>query len=139
MCGIHRYAEVALRRGITEPDDFIESQCNSELEAAVAGEYRDAAAAAGRPFVPVYLRLSRKENARRLVSSSRIESGAGKLVDASAVLSIRDNCDLFEFSDVEGLSLDVLMSMLRRVRGGYISISASTRSVNKARMSYIDA
>jgi len=94
-------------REMSEFDHSIDSQCNNELDAAVAAEYRDAAAAAGRPFVPVYLRLSRKENARRLVSSSRIESGAGKLVDASAVLSIRDNCDLFEFSDVEGLSLDV--------------------------------
>jgi hypothetical protein len=107
MCGIHRYAEVALRRGITEPDDFIESQCNSELEAAVAGEYRDAAAAAGRPFVPVYLRLSREENARRIASRSRVTSGTGKLVDPGVLLAIRDSCDLFEFSDVEGLHLDV--------------------------------
>jgi hypothetical protein len=107
MCGIHRYAEVALRRGITEPDDFIESQCNIELEAAVAGEYRDAAAAAGRPFVPVYLRLSREENARRIASRSRVTSGTGKLVDPGVLLAIRDSCDLFEFSDVEGLHLDV--------------------------------
>ena len=88
-------------------DHSIDSQCNNELDAAVAAEYRDAAAAAGRPFVPVSLRLSREENARRTVSSSRVESGTGKLVDASALLSIRDNCDLFDFSDVEGLSLDV--------------------------------
>jgi hypothetical protein len=107
MCGLYRYAEVALRRGITEPDDFIESQCNSELEAAVAGEYRDAAAAAGRPFVPVYLRLSREENARKIASRSRVTSGTGKLVDPGVLLAIRDSCDLFEFSDVEGLHLDV--------------------------------
>ena len=92
---------------MSEPNGFIDSQCTSELDAAVAAEYRDAAAAAGRPFVPVYLRLSREENIRRIASSSRTESGTGKLVDAEVLLLIRDSCDLFEFSDVEALRLDV--------------------------------
>jgi hypothetical protein len=106
MCGFHRYAEVSPREEMSESNRFIDSQCNSELDAAVAVEYRDAAAAAGRPFVPVYLRLSREENARRIASSSRVASGTGKLVDADLLLSIRDSCDLFEFGDVEGLHLD---------------------------------
>lgn len=94
-------------REMSGSNRFIDSQCNNELDAAVAAEYRDAAAAVGRPFVPVYLRLSREENVRRIASSSRVASGTGKLVDASVLLSIRDNCDLFEFSGVEGLHLDV--------------------------------
>jgi len=92
---------------MSESNRFIDSQCNSELDAAVPAEYRDAAATAGRPFIPVYLRLSREENARRIASSSRSMSGTGKLVDASVLLSIRDSCDLFKFGDVEGLHLDV--------------------------------
>jgi hypothetical protein len=92
---------------MSESDCFIDSQCDSELDAAVAAEYRDAAAAAGRTFVPVYLQLSREENVRRIASSSRTASGTGKLVDANVLSSIRDSCDLFEFSDVEGLHLDV--------------------------------
>ena len=84
-----------------------DSQCANERDASVAEEYRDAAAAAGRPFVPVYLRLSRGENVRRIASTSRVTSGTGKLVDPSILMSIRDGCDLFEFSDVEGLRLDV--------------------------------
>jgi len=90
-----------------DPDLLVDSQCNNELDAAVATEYRDFAGVAGRPFVPVYLRLSREENVRRVTSSSRIASETGKLVDGSLLLSIRDNHDLFEFSDVEGLHLDV--------------------------------
>jgi hypothetical protein len=73
----------------------------------VALEYRDVAAQAGRLFVPVYLRLSKEENVLRLTSSSRAASGTGKFIDPSVLLSIRDTCDLFEFSDVEALSLDV--------------------------------
>ena len=107
MCDIHRYAEANLGDRVTGSDRLIDSQCNNELDAAVAAEYRDAAAAAGRPFVPIYLRLSREENVRRIASPSRVTSGTGKLVDLSVLLSIRDNNDLFEFSDVEGLSLDV--------------------------------
>ena len=101
MCGFHRYAKVDVMGEMSESDCFIDSQCDSELDAAVAAEYRDAAAAAGRPFVPVYLRLSREENARRIASSSRIMSGTGKLVDQDLLLLIRDSCDLFEFSGVE--------------------------------------
>jgi hypothetical protein len=107
MCGLYRYAEVDLRGEMSEPNGLIDSQCTRELDAAVAAEYRDAAASAGRPFVPVYLRLSRDENVRRIASSSRVTSGTGKLVNPSVLLSIRDRCDLFEFSDVEGLRLDV--------------------------------
>lgn len=62
---------------------------------------------AGRPFVPVYLRVSREENVRRIVSPSRVTSGTGKLVDACVLLSIRNSSDLFEFSGVEDLRLDV--------------------------------
>jgi hypothetical protein len=51
--------------------------------------------------------LSREENARRIASRSRVTSGTGKLVDPGVLLAIRDSCDLFEFSDVEGLHLDV--------------------------------
>jgi hypothetical protein len=88
--------------------DFLkDSQCTNELDAAVAAEYREAAATAGRLFVPVYLRVSREENVRRISSSSRVTPGTGKLVDSSVLLLIRDSCDLFEFSDVEGLHLDV--------------------------------
>jgi hypothetical protein len=94
-------------KAMSGSDRFIDSQCDSELDAAVVTEYRDAAASAGRPFVPVYLRLSRDENVRRIASRLRVTSGTGKLVDASVLLSIRDGCDLFEFSDVEGLHLDV--------------------------------
>jgi hypothetical protein len=82
-----------------------DSQCTNELDAAVAAEYREAAATAGRLFVPVYLRVSREENVQRI--ASRVTSGNGKLVDSSVLLLIRDSCDLFEFSDVEGLHLDV--------------------------------
>ena len=57
--------------------------------------------------MPVYLRLCREENVRRMTSSSRVASGSGKLIDSSVLLSIRDTCDLFEFSDVEALRLDV--------------------------------
>jgi hypothetical protein len=92
-------------KAMSGSDRFIDSQCDSELDAAVVTEYRDAAASAGRPFVPVYLRLSRDENVRRIASRLRVTSGTGKLVDASVLLSIRDGCDLFEFSDVEGLHL----------------------------------
>lgn len=88
---------------MSKSDHSIESQCDNEFDAAVAAEYRYAAAAVGRPFVPVYLRLSREENIWRIVSSSRFASGTGKLVDTSVLLSIRDNCDLFEFSDMERL------------------------------------
>jgi hypothetical protein len=109
MCGFHRYAEVNPRREMSESDRFVDSQSNSELDEAVAAEYRDAAAAAGRPFVPVYMKLSREENVGRIASSSRVASGTGKLVDADLLLSIRDSCDLFEFDDVEDnpLHLDV--------------------------------
>jgi hypothetical protein len=90
-----------------DADKVTDSQCDNELDAAVAAEYRDTAVAASRPFVPVYLRLSKEDNVRRVTSSSRVTSGTGKLVDASVLLSIRERCDLFEFSDVEGLHLDV--------------------------------
>lgn len=90
-----------------EANDLVDAQCNHELDAAVAVEYRQAAATAGRPFVPVYLRVSREANVRRIASSSRVTSGTGKLIDPSRLLLIRDNCDLFEFSDVEGFGLDV--------------------------------
>lgn len=85
----------------------MDSQCNDELDAAVAAEYREAAATAERPFVPVNLRVSREENVRRIASISRVTSETGRLVDPSVLLLIRDGCDLFEFSDVEGLHLDV--------------------------------
>jgi hypothetical protein len=84
-----------------------DSQSDSEIDAEVASEYRNAATAAGRPFLLVYLRVSREENVRRIASSSRLVSRTGKLVDTSQLLSIRDSCDLFEFSDLEGLDLDV--------------------------------
>lgn len=102
MCGFHRFAKVAVVGEMSESDRLIDSQCDSELDAAVAAEYRDAAAAAGRTFVPVYLQLSREENVRRIPSSSRTASGTGMLVDANVLLSIRDSCDLFEFSDQGG-------------------------------------
>jgi hypothetical protein len=51
--------------------------------------------------------VSREENVRRVASSSRLASGTGKLVDASQLIAIRDSCQLFEFSDLEGLDLDV--------------------------------
>jgi hypothetical protein len=73
----------------------------------VASEYLNAATAAVRPFLPVYLGVSKEENVRRLASSSRLESGVGKLVDASQLLAILDRCELFEFGDVQGLDLDV--------------------------------
>jgi hypothetical protein len=88
-------------------DSGVDSQSDSEIDAEVASEYRNAAITAGRPFLSVYLRVSGEENVRRIASSSRLASGTGKLVDASQLLSIRDSCDLFEFSDLEGLDLDV--------------------------------
>jgi hypothetical protein len=88
-------------------DSVVDSQSDSEIDAEVASEYRNAATAAKSPFLPVYLRVSREENVRRIASSSRLASGTGKLVDASQLLAIRDSCDLFEFSDLEGLDLDV--------------------------------
>jgi hypothetical protein len=51
--------------------------------------------------------VSREENVRRVASSSRLASGTGKLVDASQLIAIRDSCQLFEFSDLEGLDLDI--------------------------------
>lgn len=92
---------------ISGSDRFIDSQCTSEPDAAVAADYREAAASGGRPFVPVYLRLSRDENVRRIASSYRVASRTGKLVDPNVLLSIRDRCDLFEFNDVEGLLFDI--------------------------------
>ena len=38
MCDLHRYAEVNLRVEISGPDHFSDSQCNNELDAAVAAE-----------------------------------------------------------------------------------------------------
>ena len=90
-----------------EPDINKDSQSGNEADALVALEYRDVAAQAGRPFEPIYLRLCREENVLRLTSSSRVASGTGKLVDPRVLLFIRDTCDLFEFSDVEALRLDV--------------------------------
>jgi hypothetical protein len=60
---------------MSEPNGFIDSQCTSELDAAVAAEYRDAAAAVGRPFVPVYLRLSREENIGGLLRHRGLNRG----------------------------------------------------------------
>jgi hypothetical protein len=88
-------------------DSVADSQSDSEIDAEVASEYRNAATAAGRPFLPVYLGVSREENIRRLASSSRLASGTGKLVDASQLLAIRASCDLLEFGDLKGLDLDV--------------------------------
>ena len=85
---------------------MVDSQCDDELDAAIAAEYREAAGTVGRPFVPVYLRGSREENVRRITSSSRVSSGNGRLVDPSDLLLIRDSRDLLEFSGVEGLHLD---------------------------------
>ena len=82
---------------------MIDSQCDDELDAAVAAEYRAAAATAGRPCVPVYLRVSKEENVRRIASSSRVSLGIGKLVDPSVLLLIRHSRDLLEFNGVEGL------------------------------------
>jgi len=73
MCSFYWYG-----RRRSEPDrmefgadDSVDSQCSNEPDAAVAAEYREAAATAGRPFVPVYLRVSREENVRTIDSSSR--------------------------------------------------------------------
>lgn len=58
-------------------------------------------------FVPVYLRVSREENVRRITSSTRVTLGVGKLVDPSVLLLIRNMWDLLEFNGVEGLHFDV--------------------------------
>lgn len=109
MWGICRYG-----RSRCEPDDMkfgadhsVNSQCNSELDAAVAAEYREAAATVGRSFVPVYLRMSRGENFQRIASSSRVTLGTEELVDPSDLLLVRNIWDLFKLSGVEGLHLDV--------------------------------
>jgi hypothetical protein len=89
------------------PTVSLDSQRNDERDAEVASEYRNVAIAAGRPFLPVYLSLSREENVRRIILPSRLASGARKLVDTELLLAMRDSCELFEFGDIDGLHLDV--------------------------------
>jgi hypothetical protein len=84
----------------------LDSQSKNDLDAEIASEYRNAAIAAGRPFLPVYLSLSREENVRRIAIPSRLASGARKLVDTELLLAMRDSCELFEFGDIDGLHLD---------------------------------
>jgi hypothetical protein len=89
------------------PRVSLDSQSKNELDAEVTSEYRNAAIAAGRPFLPVYLSLSREENVRRIAMPSRLASGARKLVDTDLLRALRDTCELFEFGDIDGLHLDV--------------------------------
>jgi hypothetical protein len=85
----------------------LDSQPKNDIDAEIASEYRNAAIAAGRPFLPFYLSVSTEENVRRVAMPSRLASGARKLVDTELLLAMRDSCELFEFGDIDGLHLDV--------------------------------
>jgi hypothetical protein len=108
MCNLHRYFEDMVSRvwKASCSNTLLDSQSDSELDTAVANEYRDVATAAGRPFLPVCLRVSREENTRRVAMPSRLTSGARKLVDPKVLLAMLDSCNLFEFSDVKSLHLE---------------------------------
>ena len=75
-------------------------------------EYRDAARKAQRPFLPIYFICDVEENVQR-IASREIEiklkfNGwrTGKLTDVELLRDFRTRCQLLEFGDCGGLTID---------------------------------
>ena len=85
---------------------FSDFQSDNQLGRDVAQEYADAASAAGRPFLPVYLTCNVEAHIQRIASSDRIDSGTTKLIDAELLRDMRSSCELFRFEDYPGLTVD---------------------------------
>lgn len=84
---------------------FSDFQSSNDLGHSTAMEYKTAAERAGRPFKPVYLICDQTENARRIVSHER--HGTKKLLDPELLQAFYTRCQLYEFVDTKGLTLDV--------------------------------
>lgn len=81
-------------------------QSNNELGQKVATEYLEAARQAGRPFKPVYITCDVDENIKRIASLERVNSSTKKLTDPELLRDFRSRCELFQFEDCSGLTLD---------------------------------
>ena len=85
----------------------LDFQSDNKLGREVAAEYKDYAVKCGRPFLPIYLVCELDENARRIKSPERANSGTAKLVNPDTLRSMRMRSELFVFTDCSGFSLDV--------------------------------
>ncbi|KAJ4270335.1 hypothetical protein NW762_002014 [Fusarium torreyae] len=106
------YRQAVLEDNVRSPSShgrlviFTDFQPDNQLGRDVAQEYADAASAAGRPFLPVYLTCNLEANIQRIASSDRINSGTTKLTDVELLRDMRSRCELFRFSDHPGLAVD---------------------------------
>jgi hypothetical protein len=98
----------------------------------VAEEYRAAAQRAERVFIPVVLMCDVDENARRLQSEERGQSGTTKLTDVESLRQMRQSYELYQFEVAEELVLDVTNMSAEdaavRIRGWAIKVSGAQSS-----------
>ncbi|KAF2130120.1 hypothetical protein P153DRAFT_396450 [Dothidotthia symphoricarpi CBS 119687] len=86
---------------------YVESRSTTPHEVRITREFVDAAARAGRRFIPIILLCGVGENMRRVASEERKRSGTTKIVCPERVRGIRAGSEIYRFGVGEELVMDV--------------------------------